>query len=116
MKSRVTGRIWFDDAAGPFTGAVLRVKLEEVSRADAPAREISRVVFPNYSHSPDEPPADFSMEFERIDPSHRYEVRVHLDINGNDQYSAGDQITVQSYPVLTKGYPNAIEVRLQQIS
>lgn len=116
MKSRVTGRIWFDDTAGPFTGAVLRVKLEEISRADAAAREISQAVFPNYSHSADAPPADFSIESEQINASHRYEVRVHLDINGNGQYSAGDQITVQSYPVLTKGYPNVIEIRLQQIS
>lgn len=115
MSSRVSGRIWFDDTAGQFTGATLRVKLEEVSRADAPAREISQLVISNCSHSLGEPPVDFVLSADPIEPSGRYEVRVHLDLDGSGEYAAGDQITTQSYPVLTQGYPDTIQIRLQQI-
>ena len=115
MTTRLTGRIWFDDAAGRLSGATLRVKLEEVSRADAPARDISQLVISNFSHSPGEPPIDFVLNVDEIDPRERYEVRVHLDLDGNGRYAAGDQITTQSYPVLTQGYPDTIEIRLQRI-
>jgi len=115
MSSRVSGQIWFDDAAGQFAGATLRVKLEETSRADAPAREISQLVISNYSHFSGEPPADFVLSTDSIELSARYEVRVHLDLDGNGEYAAGDQITTQSYPVLTHGYPDTIQIRLQRI-
>ncbi|HKQ74316.1 MAG TPA: YbaY family lipoprotein [Blastocatellia bacterium] len=115
MSSRVSGRIWFDDAAGQFSGATLRVKLEEVSRADAPARELSQLVISNCSHSPGEPPVDFILTADPIEPNKRYEVRAHLDIDGSGQYAAGDQITTHSYPVLTQGYPDTVDLRLQRI-
>ena len=99
MGALVTGQIYFDESAKQFTGATLRVKLEEVSRADAAAREISRLVIPEFSCSRGDPPLDFALSAGRINPDHRYEVRVHLDLNGNGEYTPGDQITTQSYPV-----------------
>lgn len=115
MSGKVSGQIRFDDSAGQFTGATLRVTLEEVSRVDAPAREVAHLIIPNCSHAPGDPPVNFVLSVDAIKPEGRYEVRVHLDMNGSGKYTAGDQITTQSYPVLTHGYPETIQVRLQRI-
>lgn len=115
MNSRVFGQIWFDDTAGQFTGATLRVKLEEVSHADARAREISGLVITNFSYSPGEPPVDIVLTVDAIEPSRRYEVRAHLDLGGNGEYTQGDQISTHSYPVLTQGYPDTVQIHLQRI-
>jgi uncharacterized lipoprotein YbaY len=116
MSPSVSGRIWFDDAAGQFTGATLRVKLQDVSRVDAPAREICNLVIFDCSYFPGEPPVDFILSTGPIELVGHYEVRVHLDLDGTGEYNVGDQITTQSYPVLTQGHPNNVQIHLKQIS
>jgi Type III secretion system lipoprotein chaperone (YscW) len=115
MSALVTGRIWFQESAGPFTGATLRIKIENVSRVDAAAREVCNLVIPNRSHAPGDPPFDFALRPGPINSAYRYELRVHLDLNGDGEYTPGDQITMQSYPVLTCGYPNMVQVHLRSI-
>jgi hypothetical protein len=115
MSALVTGQIWFDESAGPFIGATLRIKIEEVSRADAAAREVSKLVIPNRSNKPGDPPFEFAIKPGPINPAHRYELRIHLDLNGDGEYTPGDQITMQSYPVLTRGYGSVLQVHLRRI-
>jgi uncharacterized lipoprotein YbaY len=113
--STVYGEIVFDESAPPFSGAVIHVRLEDVSRADAAAREVARLDIPDYSHSQGAKPLRFSLNVGDFDPSSRYELRVHADLNRNGQVDAGDQISTESYPVLTQGYPERATVRLRRV-
>ena len=116
MADAVSGRIRFDDHAGPVHDATVRVRLEDVSQADAPSRQVSYLEIPNYSHTPGDEPLEFTITACSLDPARRYSIRVHLDLDGSGEYSRGDQITTQSYPVTTHGYPNTVEVQLHQIT
>jgi hypothetical protein len=115
MENVVTGQIWFDNATAAFSGATLRIRLEEVSRADAPAQEVGCLEVPDYAYSPGDPPFSWTLGVGLLDPGKRYEVRVHLDRDSSGEYSAGDQITTQSYPVLTQGYPSTVNIQLHRI-
>lgn len=44
-----------------------------------------------------------------------YTLRVHIDCSGSGDVSAGDRLTTQSYPVLTNGAPDHIDVEVFQI-
>jgi uncharacterized protein (DUF2141 family) len=45
----------------------------------------------------------------------RYAVSVHIDVDGNGKINSGDFINMESYPVLTYGYPDNILVYVRQI-
>jgi uncharacterized lipoprotein YbaY len=111
----IRGQISFDETAPPFDDATVWVILQEATRADAPSREVSRLKIPGYSHSPGGPPLEFSLTAEPLDPKCRYELRVHLDLTSSGQLKAADQITVQSYPVVTQGHPDHVSVQLRRI-
>jgi uncharacterized lipoprotein YbaY len=115
MANVVTGKIWMDNTAAPVKGAILRIRLEEVSRADAPAREVARLEVPDFTYKSGDPPLPWTLGVGELDSKKRYEVRVHVNLNGDGEYTAGDQITTQSYPVLTQGYPSTIDIQLHRI-
>lgn len=48
-----------------------------------------------------------------LDSRRRYSVSAHADLDGDGVVSAGDQISTESYPVGTFGYPQIVEVILR---
>jgi uncharacterized lipoprotein YbaY len=110
---QISGQVTFDDAA--FDNATVWVILEEVTHADAPSREVARLEMSGYTHVRGGPPLDFSMVADAVDPTRRYEIRVHVDRMSSGRLKTGDQITMQSYPVLTQGNPDHVDVRLRRI-
>jgi hypothetical protein len=44
-----------------------------------------------------------------------YSVHVHVDVSGSGQVEIGDLITTQTYPVLTHGFPDRVEVTLRRV-
>src|SRR5262245_42826717 len=108
----VEGKIVFDGDVPAFSGATLRVRVEDVSRMDAPAGvpgEFVKVI------SYDGTPIPFKVSGQSPDQSHRYNVRVHISIDGSDDIKKGDFITTQSYPVLTHGAPGNITVHVKKV-
>ena len=112
--SVVRGTILLDEGSPSGEGATLHVILEEVSRADAPAREVGRVDLAGGSLS-SRAPLEFVLVAPTLDPKARYEVRAHLDRRGSSAFSPGDQITMESHPVLTHGFPSEVQLRLRRI-
>lgn len=114
MSDVVRGRVVLDPSTVSLERATLRVIVEETTHADAPAREVARVeLLPGQALAGT--PVEFDISVPRLNPNARYEVRAHLDQNGSGAFSPGDQITMESHPVLTKGFPNDVNLRLRSI-
>ena len=90
-------------------GATLEVVLEDVSRADAPADEISRIEV----QSAKAPPYSFTLPYDpaRINPSHRYNVRARIMADGRLMFQ-----TDAGYAVLGAGNVTHIDILLKRAS
>jgi uncharacterized lipoprotein YbaY len=112
----VSGDILFGEGSEAFSGATAYIRLEDVSRADAPARIAAEQAIRQISYRPGQP-GRIGFELDGISPDERsrYVVSVHLDVDGDGQVSRGDYISVESYPVLTQGYPRVVSVSLRKI-
>jgi hypothetical protein len=112
----LTVQVTFDPDAAAFQSATLYAYVEDVSRADASAQSLSSSVLRDISHSTgDAGGLEFMLEVSVPDPSAHLAVRVHIDLDGDGEYSRDDFITMESYPVLTRGHPNQVTVRVRQI-
>jgi uncharacterized lipoprotein YbaY len=112
----VTGHVVFAEDAQPFTDATVYVRLEDVSRADAPSRVVSEQVIPNVSYgggTGQEP--EFALYGDISDEQGMYAVRVHVDRHGEGTIQRGDYVSTESYPVLTSERPNQVAVRVREV-
>ena len=87
--------------------AVFEATLEDVSRADAP----SEIVGQTRIEGPGNPPIRFEISYDpsRINPKNRYTVRARILVGGRLFFTSD-----QSYPVLTGGQGNEVEVLLRR--
>jgi len=112
----VRGRILFEKDAGSFTGATVYVRLENVSRAGAAAERVAEQVLRGVSHREGEEQAlPFELRVESVNERADYSVRVHVDVDDDRAISLGDYITTQSYPVLTFGRPDHVDVIVEKV-
>ena len=114
---RVRGEIVFDEDARSFDGATAYVRLEAVSRADAPATVGSQQVIHRVAHRRGDTSAvTFALPApEEVDEGAGYSVRVHVDLDGDRRVSRGDFISMESHPVLTFGRPDRVTVRVREV-
>lgn len=86
--------------------AVLQVRLEDVSRQDAPAELIAECTLPTQGR---QVPLPFRLEYDdaEIDPSHRYHVRASLTSAGTLLFA-----TESPHPVITAGAPTEVTLTL----
>lgn len=112
----VTGVVQFGEAIKPPDDATVYVRLLDTTRSDAAAELVDEQVLHgiDWSHVP-EPGIQFHVHTPHLLPNHRYEVSVLVDCDGDRQISPGDFYTTQSYPVLTQGYPQHINVQVRQL-
>jgi hypothetical protein len=95
---------------------MLRVSLLDVTEADRAATIVTAVAVPLtvLMMNPDTPPS-FSLVADHLDDRRRYTVAAHADVDGSGKVCSGDQITVQSYPVLTFGNPAELQIALEKV-
>jgi len=104
----VTGKaIYLDRAAAP-PDARLEVILEDISRADAPAKRIGEAIF----HDAGQPPYSFVIEYDvnEIDPRHTYRLAARL-YDGEDLLFVTDEV----HQVITRGFPAEATLRLRRV-
>jgi putative lipoprotein len=111
----VTGTVELGPDAPQFTGATVRVKLRDVTMADAAARTIAEQVIDGVSH-----PATGRIPFElrgpaTLDRGHAYLVEAHVDMNGSGEIESGDLITTASHPVPGGSAPARVDVQVHRI-
>ena len=106
----VTGTITYaEKVALPAEGVVVTVKIEEISRADAPAVTIGQQVIENPSH---QVPIPFEIEYNPADIDERYvyALRTRIEVDGNLWF-----INTSRYLVITRDNPtDNIELLVQK--
>jgi putative lipoprotein len=105
----VTGRAIYPPQSAVPPNSMLRVQLLDVSRQDARAVLISETTI---SLEGKQPPIGFSLAYRReaIKASNTYSVRASI-IVGNRLVLT----TTETYPVLTRGAPMDVSVRLEPV-
>jgi uncharacterized lipoprotein YbaY len=107
----VTGEVVFPESVEPGT-AVVYVRVEETSMADAPSRVVGETVFPV------ELPRrtlTFAVPVAMLDDRADYSVRVHVDRDGDRRVSPGDLVSTVSHPVLTHGRGDTVVVPVRRV-
>jgi hypothetical protein len=112
----VKGEITFEEDAPPFTGATMYVYLEDITFADITSEVIADYVERDVTFDPKTTKGlSFAIAGKAPDPRASYAVRVHIDIDGDGEVSHGDFISMQSYPVITFGYPREVSILVRQV-
>jgi uncharacterized lipoprotein YbaY len=124
----IEGEIVFEDDEFPIlvkchANCKISVQLEDVTMVDASSMVVK-------SQTIDAPNLNsngilgknktfvipFKLFCDIVDNQRRYEISVHVDMDGDNKVGIGDYINTQSYPVITQGYPTHISVKVTRIS
>ncbi len=96
----------------PFDGAVVRVRLLDVTLLDAPARVVAEETITDVQHPAGaEEAVAFELRGEPVPDGTDVIVDVHVDLNGNGRVDVGDFVTTVSHPVSARGETSGIVVR-----
>ncbi len=115
-KPVVRGEIKFAGKPALPASAKMYVRLLDISSADAPSKVVAEQVIEHIERllSKDQKVA-FVLEPNSIDERASYSVSVLVDIDGDGKISKGDYISMQSYPVLTYGYPSEVTIEVKLV-
>ncbi|MBN1641367.1 MAG: hypothetical protein JXA09_09030 [Anaerolineae bacterium] len=112
----VRGKLVLDGWRGEPGPATVYARLLDTSWMDAPARTIDQVVLTDvWLDQVQAEGLTFSLSAQEVDPLARYEVSVLVDLDGDGETSVGDYRSTSSHPVLTRGFPDQVEVHAQRI-
>ena len=105
---KLTGEAFYRERIAVPPTAQVEILLEDVSRADAPAKVIGSQTITNAG----QPPYAFSIDYlpSEIVAGHRYNLRARLTVNGELMF-----ITDQAYPVLMDGQENQTQLLMHRI-
>lgn len=106
----VYGNVILAEGGPPFDDATIYVRLEDVSRVDSASTVVAEQVIHHVTAS--SVPIPFSLSGELPDQQALYNVSVHVDVNNDGTLSKGDYLSMESYPVITLGYPRQITIRV----
>lgn len=97
------------------TPHTLRVVVEDVSRADAPARIIGETIIHLAQPLSAGSELPFSITVPDVSESVRYNARVHVDCSGSGVISEGDLISTKAHPILTQGHADDVVIEAKMI-
>jgi putative lipoprotein len=109
----VRGAVRFLDAVPG--SATVHVRLEDVSRADAPSTLVAELVVPLRVSLAAGTTLPFAVIAPHVDDRARYAVRVHVDVLGTGDVTAGDLLSTTGYPVLQPGRTDHVTVEVHRI-
>jgi putative lipoprotein len=109
----VTGTVRLSDAVPP--GATLRVRVEDVSRMDAPSFTLAETATPIPAGAPAGTELPFTLVTPDPDPTASLNVRAHVDVSGSGTVDSGDLVSTAAHPVLTHGHPDRIIVEARRV-
>ena len=110
--SVVTGSVTYRPRIALPPDAVVRVRLEDVSLADAPATVLAEQTIRTQGR---QVPIAFTLDYDpaRIEPRHRYAVRAEIRDGSGHLLWVSDTV----HPVLTQGAPSEdVEIQMVQVN
>ena len=108
-ENSVTGSVTYMQRIALPSGSLLEVTLADVSLADAPARIVGKQEITTTTQVP----IAFEIKFDssQIVPAHTYAVQARITTDGKLTW-----INDTAYPVLTRGNPDHVEIKLKQVN
>jgi len=106
----VTGTVSYRQRIALPPDAIVRLVLEDVSLADAPAKSIGEAEVPTGGK---QVPIAFDIKYDpaALDPAHRYQIRATITSGGKPLFT-----TATAYPVLTHGAPEKqVEILVEPV-
>ena len=109
------GRIVFPPGDRPAEAARVVARLEDTSRADAPATTIAQHVQERVTLPQGESESlPFAIKYSAsADPHSRYAVRIHVDVTGTTTVTPDDFVSTASYP--TSPEQGEMVVKVQRV-
>lgn len=112
----VRGEIELPEGVPADQPAHITVQVEDVSRADAPSEVIGEWLLDvERLGTLRSVPFEVNVPKERIDERRLYSVRVHVAFRATGEIAKGDFLSMQSYPVLTRGYGHDARVQVRRV-
>jgi uncharacterized lipoprotein YbaY len=119
----VKGDIIFDNNVKSFSGATIYIRLNDVTMQDAPSKLILQQVIKDVNYDDGNHGSSHQKKFKFelfgnivVDFRLRYAVSVHIDLDNDGKIGLGDLINMESYPVITHGYPKYnISVHVREV-
>lgn len=109
------GTVGFGQHVPCAPNAVLHVLVEAVPHADAAAVVVARLDMGLGNAVSRGTRLSFTLPVHEVDAAIRYEVRVHVDRSGTGRVQAGDQVSTRSFPVLTQGAPDEVDIGVEPV-
>jgi putative lipoprotein len=104
----VTGTVAYRERIALPPNAFIDIKVQDVSRQDAPAKTVAESIF---AAEGKQVPIPFQISYNPsdINMAHTYLVRADINVDGKLMFTS-----TTAYPVLTQGAPSQVTMMLQQ--
>lgn len=114
---KLNGNVVFQDDVSTIKDCNIHVSVEDISKQDASSETKSKADYPNVNLSTlQNSILPFSMEVPVDDDKLHLVVRVHVDVDKDNDVSRGDFVTTSMFSVLTRGNPDKIDVLVKKIN
>jgi hypothetical protein len=113
MATIISGVITFPEETPAFSSATVYVRLEDTSRADAPAQTALQSVQRSVRYSGGTLP--FSIEGKLPETGQTLTIRVHVSMSGSSDFQRGDYINKRAYRIERNALPVVMTVAVEAV-
>ncbi|MDQ7027566.1 MAG: hypothetical protein Q9P44_18635 [Anaerolineae bacterium] len=113
MTTLVTGTITFPDNAENFSGATLYITLEANAPIGMPPEIAAQMVMRDVAYTGS--PLAFTLAGDDVGTGGRYNLRVHISMDGSQEFDKGDYITKSTHTVLQNGAPDSATIAIERV-
>jgi uncharacterized lipoprotein YbaY len=113
-KRTVRGEIVLPATDVPAAASTVVVRVEDISRADAPSTIVGeqRIDHADLSRAI---PFTIDVPADLVDERALYSVHAHVDISGSGDVEVGDFVSTQTHPALTRGAEDVVVVPVRKV-
>jgi putative lipoprotein len=113
----LAGELRFREPPPDLRDATVRVRLLDVSRADASAETVAEQTIEGPSVEPDDDGGSvkFALEAPELDARRSYSLAAHVDLSGSGEIEPGDFLTMESVPVDRSSERGRFEVPVRPV-